>query len=189
MAEGAKTSDGRLLKQAKAGDDEAFARLVDRHKDALIAYLTRLTGDRTKAEDLAQEAFLRVYERSSYEERGLFKAYLFRIATNLLRSQQRRAQRWERLRNLIRSQSGFRTEPSQERRLLRLEAREALGRALAALPLHYREPLVLHDIDGWRYQEISEALGCREGTVKSRIHRGRRLLREALTPLAKGQAS
>jgi RNA polymerase sigma-70 factor (ECF subfamily) len=183
-------TDGELLRQARNGHPEAFAVLVDRHKDPLVNYLTKLAGTRDRAEDLAQEAFLRLFERGeSYDERGLLRAYLFRIATNLLRSQERRKSRWGKVLSLFLSSDGGSHEAMQEERLLRHEIQENLRRAIASLPLHYRAPLVLHEIDGWRYQEIGEALGCREGTVKSRIHRGRRLLREQLEPYWKGTAS
>ncbi|MEM8995888.1 MAG: sigma-70 family RNA polymerase sigma factor, partial [Acidobacteriota bacterium] len=78
-----------------AMDDDAFARLVDRHKDRIVNYLTRLTGDRERAEDAAQETFIRFYQhRHRYREEGTLKAYLFQIATNLVRSEERRKKRW-----------------------------------------------------------------------------------------------
>jgi len=184
MVDDAQTlTDGDLLTQARNGNPQAFAVIVDRYKDPLIGYLTSLVRDRARAEDLAQESFLRLYERASnYREEGLLQAYLFRIATNLLRSEERRKVRWNQIRTLLFSTNGHRSEPAQEERLLRNETTARLRQAIAGLPLHYRAPLVLHEIDGWRYREIGEALGCQEGTVKSRIHRGRRLLREKLQP-------
>ncbi|MDX1383948.1 MAG: sigma factor, partial [Thermoanaerobaculia bacterium] len=84
--------------RVKRGDSDAFGALVDRHKDVLVNYLTRLARDRDRAEELAQEAFLRLYQKSSYyRERGQLLPYLMRIATNLLRSEQRRATRWRAL--------------------------------------------------------------------------------------------
>ena len=176
------TSDADLLAGARAGQTAAFGEIVDRHKDALVGYLCRLVGNRERAEDIAQEAFLRLYQRSQrYQERGLLKAYLFRIATNLVRSEERRAFRWDRIRELVRPASSG--APAQERELLQSELRHKLERAIAALPLRYRSPLVLREIEGWNYRSISEALGCSEGTVKSRIHRARQALRERLADL------
>ena len=176
-------SDGELLALARNGDDDSFAVLVDRYKNPLVNYLTSLVRDRERAEDLAQESFLRLYERGGgYREEGHLQAYIFRIATNLLRSQERRKVRWDRIKTLIFTPDSHRSEAVQEERLLRSETSERLRLAIAALPLHYRAPLVLHEIDGWRYREICEALGCREGTIKSRIHRGRQLLKEQLQP-------
>lgn len=173
------TTDADLIAGVRSGRMEAFGEIVDRHKDALVGYLCRLLGSRERAEDVAQEAFLRLYQRSQqYEERGQLKAYLFRIATNLVRSEERRAFRWHRIRGFLApAENG---PPPQERRLLEGELRQQLLDAIAELPLRYRAPLVLREIDGWRYRAISQALGCTEGTVKSRIHRGRRLLRQRL---------
>lgn len=186
-------SDGELMAQAQAGGREAFAQLVDRHKDILVGYLTRLTGEAERAEDLAQEAFLRLFTSAGgYQERGQLRAYLFRIATNLLRSEERRSARWRRLRGLFAHSNGHGDgglAPSQERRLLAAEIGGRVGEAIAELPLRYRAPLVLREIEGLSYREICAALGCREGTVKSRIHRGRRLLRDHLEPYWMGERS
>src|SRR5690242_12439952 len=86
--------DAELMTCLRSGDREAFAQLVDRHKDAVVGYLARLTGSRDRAEDLAQETFLRLYRAApGYVERGYLRAFLFRIATNLLRSEERRERR------------------------------------------------------------------------------------------------
>jgi RNA polymerase sigma-70 factor (ECF subfamily) len=176
-------SDGELLSRAHSGDEAAFAQLVDRYKDRLVNYLASLVRDRDRAEDLAQESFIRLYERGrGYRDQGQLQAYLFRIATNLLRSQERRAARWNRVRTLLFSPGDGVAPPGQEARLLREETNDRIRQAIATLPLHYRAPLVLHEIDGWRYKEICEALDCEEGTVKSRIHRARKLLERKLRP-------
>lgn len=178
-------SDADLIARVRSGQTSAFAEIVHRYKDGLVGYLIRLLGDRERAEDLAQEAFLRLYERSSsYEERGQLKAYLFRIATNQLRSEERRALRWDRIRYLLRGSNGG--APNQERALLQDELRHELLKAIAALPLRFRTALVLREIEGWSYRNISETLDCSEGTVKSRIHRARDLLRRRLAPYWQG---
>ncbi|MDX1643947.1 MAG: sigma-70 family RNA polymerase sigma factor [Thermoanaerobaculia bacterium] len=179
-------SDARLIARVQGGDTVAFGHLVDRHKDAMVNYLTKLTGSREEAEDYAQEAFLRLYERAaSYRERGYFKAYLYRIATNLVRSAERRRKRWRVVHSLI-STNGHHAEPRQQQRVLRGEIGGHLRQAVADLPLHYRLPLVLYEVDEWPYRRIAEFLGCREGTVKSRIHRGRNMIRERLEPYVNG---
>lgn len=174
------TSDAELMAATRRGDRDAFARLVDRHKDALVGYLGRLTGCPERAQDLAQETFLRLYQRSErYEERGHLKALLYRIATNLVRSEQRRERRFRLLAPLLGRPAAVADEGDG---LLAREARSQVGRALARLPLRYRVPLVLHEIEGWSYADVARQLGCREGTVKSRVHRGRRRLKEMLAP-------
>lgn len=177
-------SDGQLLEAARDGDRIAFARLIDRHKDALVSFLTRAAGQRDDAEDLAQESFLRLYERSgAYREEGKLRSYLFSIATNLVRSRERQKRRRQTLRTIfLHSSNGHGAPAPQQRGLLRQELQDQLSRAIAELPLRYRTPFVLYEIEGWSYRQICELTGCREGTVKSRIHRGRRWLRERLEP-------
>ena len=172
--------DGALMILIAEGDQDAFTRLVDRHKDALVAYLYRLCGDHGLAEDLSQEAFFRLYRAAGrYQERGRLKAYIYRIATNLLRSHERRARlvRWLPLSPLIEPVAGG-AEP--ESAAEGAELRQALSRAIGELPLVFRAPLVLQLVEGWKTREIAEALRMPEGTVKSRVNRGRRRLRAAL---------
>jgi RNA polymerase sigma-70 factor (ECF subfamily) len=177
--------DAVQMARVRSGDRDAFADLVDRHKDAVVNYLTRLTGDRDRAEDLAQETFLRLFRSAgSYTEQGLLRGYLFRIATNLVRSEERREKRLRLLLPFLGRQDH--AEPAAPSGLLRQEVHREVSAAVAQLPLRYRVPLVLHEIEGWAYTEIAQALGCREGTVKSRIHRGRQYLKERLAPYWQG---
>jgi RNA polymerase sigma-70 factor (ECF subfamily) len=177
--------DAGLMVRVREGDRDAFADLVDRHKDAVVNYLTRLTGNRDRAEDLAQETFLRLFRSAgAYTEQGLLRAYLFRIATNLVRSEERREKRLRLLMPFLRG--GRHSEPSAPSGLLRRELHREVSSAVAQLPLRYRVPLVLHEIEGWAYADIARELGCREGTVKSRIHRGRQQLKERLAPYWNG---
>lgn len=180
-------SDAELMAATREGDRDAFAVLVERYKDPLVGYLTRLTGCRQRAEDLAQDAFLALYQHAGrYVEQGRLQGLLYRIATNRLRSQERRARRWRLLEPVLLSRNGHRAEPAAPQRVLADEAQRELAAALADLPLAFRVPLVLHEIEGWPYADVARWLGCREGTVKSRIHRGRQRLRERLAPYFEG---
>ncbi|MFL6201696.1 MAG: RNA polymerase sigma factor [Thermoanaerobaculia bacterium] len=175
------SADAGLMDRVRTGDRDAFADLVDRHKDAVVNYLTRLTGNRDRAEDLAQETFLRLFRSAGgYTEQGLLRGYLFRIATNLVRSEERREKRLRLLLPFL--GGGKHDEPAAPSGLLRQELHREVSSAVAQLPLRYRVPLVLHEIEGWAYADIARELGCREGTVKSRIHRGRQHLKERLAP-------
>jgi RNA polymerase sigma-70 factor (ECF subfamily) len=177
--------DASQMARVRAGDRDAFTDLVDRHKDAVVNYLTRLTGNRDRAEDLAQETFLRLFRSAgSYTEQGLLRGYLFRIATNLVRSEERREKRLRLLLPFLGRQDH--AEPVAPSGLLRQEMHREVTAAVAQLPLRYRVPQVLHEIEGWAYSDIAQALGCREGTVKSRIHRGRQHLKERLAPYWQG---
>lgn len=178
-------SDAELMARVRTGDRDAFADLVDRHKDAVVNYLARLSGDRDRAEDMAQETFLRLFRAAgSYSEQGYLRAYLFRIGTNLVRSEERRERRFRLLLPFLRREE--RDEPAAPSGLLLQELHREVAGAVAGLPLRFRVPLVLHEIEGWTYEDIARELGCREGTVKSRIHRGRQRLREKLQPYWQG---
>lgn len=178
-------TDADLMARVRKGDRDAFADLADRHQDAVVNYLTRLTSDRDRAEDLAQETFLRLFRfAEDYREQGYLRAYLYRIATNLVRSQERRERRWWLLTPFLPRQEHV--EPAAPSGLLRRELHRELAAAVAKLPLRYRVPLVLHEIEGWSYVDIAQELGCREGTVKSRVHRGRQQLKQKLDPYWNG---
>lgn len=182
--------ESELYRRARRGDREAFVTLIDAHKDVLLGYLARLAGSRDRAEDLAQEAFLRLFEgRGRWRpELGSFRSYLFRIATNLLISQERRRQRWERLVPQLTPLNGHRQAPRQERDLERRELSARLARALREVPPQFRSALILHHLEGWSYEEIAGSLDCSIGTVKSRIHRARRALAERLAEEPQGVA-
>lgn len=180
-------SDAELMARARRGDRDAFGQVVARYGDALVAYLARLTGSRERAEDLAQDAFLRLYRAAPrYRERGRLAAFLYRIATNLLRSEERRRRRWRTLLPFLApttTSNGFHLdEPSGERRVLQREVQHQLQAAVAALPLRFRVPLVLFEVEEWSYADIAGHLGCSPGTVKSRIHRARQRLKQRLEP-------
>lgn len=181
-------SDAELMARVRGGDRDAFADLVDRHKDAVVSYLTRLSGDRDRAEDLAQDTFLRLFRAApGYTEQGYLRAFLFRIATNLVRSGERRERRLRLLLPFIPREEH--AEPAAASGMLRRELQREMSAALAKLPLRYRVPLVLHEIEGWSYGDIAQELGCREGTVKSRVHRGRKQLKQKLETYWSGGAA
>jgi RNA polymerase sigma-70 factor (ECF subfamily) len=178
----ARTSDAALMAATRDGDREAFALLVDRYKERLVAYLGRLTGSPERAEDLAQEAFLRLWQSAGrYAEQGRLQGLLYSIAVNLVRSEERRARRW-RVLSVLLPVAPEACEPPAPAALLARERERHLARALAELPLAHRVPLVLTEIEGWSQRDVAAHLGCREGTVKSRLHRARRALRRKLSP-------
>jgi len=172
-------SDIQLTRDVKAGDDRAFEIIVERHKNGLINYLTLLTGHRDRGEEYAQDALVRLFQSiHRHGELENLSSYLFSIGTNLVRTDFRRASRWKRLLPwLTRSKS---TEESPHSEMLRDEVQQQVQAALSSLPLRYRAPLVLREIEGWSYAEIAKSIGCPEGTLKSRIARGRELLRKKL---------
>ena len=184
-------TDTELLTRSRASDPQAFALLVDRYKDQMVNYLARLTGCRDRAEDIAQETFVRFYKQlHRYRDEGTLSAYLFRIATNLVRSEERKKRRWRMLQPIFANSSigsnGHHPPVSPQADALATEAHRQVTQALASLDVLYRAPLVLREIEGLSYHEIATALGCSEGTVKSRLHRGRQHLKKNLLPYWNG---
>ncbi len=186
-------SEAELIARSRERDQQAFTELVDRHKDRMVNYLARLTGCRDRAEDFAQETFVRLYlQLGRYREEGALTAYLFRIATNLVRSDERRRRRWSLLKPLLETSPRMKTSnesspaTSPQATTLAHEEHREVTRAIASLDLIYRAPLVLREIEGLSYREIADSLGCSEGTIKSRLFRGRQLLKEKLAPYWNG---
>ena len=159
-------------------DDIEFAKLVDRYKDSLVNYLRHLTRSQERAEDIAQDAFVRLYRKRASVRDNSLAPYLFRIATNAVISQARRERRWKLLLPLFAASQPMSEPP--DRRLVTSEIQSKVAAALERLPIKLRAPLVLFEIEEWPYHEIAGALGCRIGTVKSRIFRARALMRKEL---------
>jgi len=173
-------SDTTLISRARKGDETAFATLVDRYKDSLINYLRHLTRSHERAEEIAQDAFVRLYRsRTDGWKSESLGPYLFRIATNAVVSQIRRERRWRLLLPMFAATQPV-SEATADRRLVTSEIQDKVTAALERLPVKLRAPLVLFEIEEWPYHEIARALGCRIGTVKSRIFRARGLMRKDL---------
>lgn len=149
------------------------------HKIYTMAY--RLTGDPDDAKDLAQDVFVRVYRNLDKYRPGTFDGWLYRITKNLFLDKVRRKRRirMEPLPDEDWNQP-VETDPSPEDRVEYGMLRGDIERALTTLPPTFRTAVVLCDIQDLTYEEIADATGWPLGTVRSRIHRGRRLLRAAL---------
>lgn len=185
------TSDHALLEATKHGDESAFALLVARYRNQITNYVYRMTNDYDGAVDLAQETFVRVYQAADrYQTTYAFSTYIYRIATNLAISElrKRKRRRLVSLTGFFQGRDGQEPQefnppderPLQDDSLVDTERRDAVGRAISTLPDKYRAPLILRDVEGKSYEEISRIMEMSEGTVKSRISRARGLLREKL---------
>jgi RNA polymerase sigma-70 factor (ECF subfamily) len=180
-------TDDALMQRVREGDDDAFGEIVDRYKDSLVNYLTHLVRSRERAEEVAQDAFVRLYRNAtSYKQQQRLGPYLYRIATNLIVTEIRRERRWSLLLPRLHA-STRQTAPSPDANLFTTEIQRQVAGALDRLPIKYRAPLVLFEMEEWSYEEIARALGVRVGTVKSRISRARELLRRHLAPWWTGE--
>ena len=181
-------SDEELAVLLQQHVDEAFDILVYRYKDPLLNYLFRFMGSLEVAEDLVQETFVRLYQkRTLYEPVARFSTWLYTIASNLARSELRRPYRRYHV-SIVRERdpdvdfelSLRDQEPDPERSADSRLKNERIQEALANLPETFREAVILRDVQGLRYEDICEILGQQIGTVKSRIFRGRSMLKTML---------
>jgi RNA polymerase sigma-70 factor, ECF subfamily len=174
-------SDDNLVQAAREGDEDAFALLMERHREWVRRLINAVVRDAEQAEDLTQEAFCRVHRNlGGYTEQERFVPYLKRIAVNLarnfLRDQKRRAALTEHLRR--EPPLGLIIDPLAmlDLRAMRAELRDALDR----LGPEQRQALLLHYFSGLSVEEIAREVDCPPGTVKSRLFHARRQVRRAL---------
>jgi len=163
-----------------AGDEQAFTALYRRRQAGVYRFALQMSGSEAMAEDVTQEVFLLlIREGSRYDPaRGSLQAFLLGVARNYV------------LRAVERNRGGVplddETEPCAASggdvlaHLTREETVESVRQAVLALPAHYREVVVLCDLEEMDYAQAAEALGCAVGTVRSRLHRARGLLLEKL---------
>jgi RNA polymerase sigma-70 factor (ECF subfamily) len=188
-------ADEILMEHVVRGSEAAFATLVDRYKARMINLICRFINDRDRAQEIAQEVFLRVFvHRHRYRPSGKFSTWIYTIAVNLAKNEIRRRIRargivsLDSLLEVTGDSSRFVADhgPRPDRRLLQREIQENVERAMAQLPDRYREVIILRDIQGLSYEEIEQVLGIPGGTVRSRINRARSCLQEQLGALVEG---
>lgn len=187
--------DVALMLAFQKGNDLAFEQLLDKYYGTIVNFLYRFVNDRSDAEELAQEVFLRVHRaRTNYEPRARFSSWLYKIATNVALKAVRKSRR-RGLRNPteVSQNSGSRNDipdsrPSAESVLADAELEKALRSAVAALPKNERLALILRRYQELSYREIAAAMNCTEGAVKTYLHRGKLRVRRQLLPyLDKGR--
>ncbi len=187
-------SDGAAVARARAGDEDGFRVLVERHSRSVFRLAYRMTGNEHDAEDVVQETFLRAYRRlHKFEERSSFSTWIYRIATNcsldLVRARQRHEERREPAGRL--SSDGDHseamlalpaTDPGPDRLALSQELRQKVAAALAELSPMERAAFVLRHFEGMSIDEIAQALDRRTDAAKNTIFRAVHKLRRALEP-------
>jgi len=169
--------DAALVRRAQAGEVAAFEELYHRHCGRVYALCLRMSGEPSEAEELAQEAFVRAWEKlASFSGRSAFGSWLHRLTVNVVlghwRSSGRRRQRVVAIAEVTHIDPQHRPEPRM---------RVDLERAISTLPAGARTVFVLHDIEGFTHPDIAEMTGLAVGTCKAQLHRARRLLRKNLT--------
>ena len=182
-----------LIGKHLAGDPKAFPSIVGRYQVRLLNFIYRMIGDRERAEDLVQEAFIRVHRHlHRFDPARKFSTWIYTIASNLAKNELR-----SRRRNpLVFFQSIKRLWQDEESKPLQYEdvssrpdevyqrqhLQELVDETVVQLTPHHREVFILRELEGKSYEEIAEIVGCNIGTVKSRLNRARHSFAELIRP-------
>lgn len=179
---GIEDSDFVLIRAYIDGDEGAFAKLVNLHKDKVRNLVFLTLGDAEFVDDISQDVFISVYHKlKEFRFESKFTTWLYRITVNKCRDYLRK----KRVRSIFtpikdsHHELSFRTHPEN------IDIPQLVRKGIEKLPEKLKVPLILRDIDGLSYKEIADKLECEVGTVKSRIFRARESLRFILEPYHK----
>ncbi len=177
------TSDEELMERCRNGDMAAFELIVLRHKDMLFNFIYHFLADYHRAQDIAQETFLRVLNNSGkYKSRDRFKTWLYSIAANLCKNELRDRKRHK---TLSLEDSALEIENnhiylSPDESYEREEITNLVKVAIKSLPDDQRLAIVMREYQDFNYEEIASVLKCSVGAVKSKIHRARQSIKKML---------
>jgi RNA polymerase sigma-70 factor (ECF subfamily) len=177
-----------LARQAAAGDESAFERLYRAHSGRVFGLCLRMSGSRHRAAELTQDVFVHIWQRlGSWRGESALSSWIYRLTVNLVLSNVRGEQRRQnREMTDADTEGGERTGEDRARAELGVVRPASVGeaidleRAIAALPTGARTVFVLHDVEGYKHEEIAKMTGTAEGTCRAQLHRARKLLIEAL---------
>jgi RNA polymerase sigma-70 factor (ECF subfamily) len=176
----------RLVEQSKQGDEEAFGILVKKYKTKVFNLAYSFTRDRETADDMAQEVFIKVYYAlEKFKFKSSFGTWLYRLAANHFKDYLRKHAKERHV-----SIDALGREPSlsedeikkKEKAQEAADRKKLLYRALQSIPEKQQVILILRDIQGHSYEEIAGILKLSPGTVDSRLHRARKMLRKKIAP-------
>lgn len=186
VVDGNPLSDEELIEKFQNGDNYAFDQLVRRYKEPLLNFVYRFVGDIIEAEDIVQDTFLRVFKNKHYYKNvAKFSTWIYTIAGNLAKTELRRRKR-RKLFSIHRDTQDEKEwdlpdiETSPEKEVNTRVTEKIIQKAINNLPEKFREVVVLRDIEGFSYEDISEIIRVPLGTVKSRVNRARLRLQEDL---------
>jgi len=184
------TDDAEVMLRVKAGDETAFAYLVQKYRRPMVSFMYRMSHNAAAAEDLAQEVFLRVYRsRESYEASAKFTTWLYRIATNLAVNHARDT-RHERPENTVSldepdEETGLTVDvpdgsATAEETIMKRERMAAIRQRVQALPERQRTAVIMHKYQQMDYRQIADVLKLSESATKSLLFRAYETLRGQL---------
>lgn len=180
--------EAELIERATKGDTKAFGALVERYQRRVVGVALAVVHNQEDALELAQETFIRAYENlGKFESRSSFSTWLYRIAANLAIDFRRREVRHPTVRG-EEAENELRRLPSalgdSFKAARRSEVAQRIDAALKELTPEHRAVILLREVEGLSYDEISEVMQCPRGTVMSRLHYARNHLREILKDLS-----
>ena len=177
-------NEDKLITRAAKGDASAFNELLGMHEKKMYAVCLRMCANTEDAQDCLQEAMLRIFRSiSSFKGQSTFSTWVYRVTMNTCLDELRKKKNKQStsLDGLLETGwSPANEDDTPERHAIAGEKREAIRSAIAELPEDMRSAIVLRDVQGFSYDEISSILGINVGTIKSRISRGREKLREKI---------
>ena len=175
------TPERELIERCRQGDETAFRELVDQYKGLVFALIARSVPNRDRAEELAQDVFLKVHKGLPYfRGESKLSTWIYRIVVNAL-SQQRPDLATASLDDVREGEDQPRLQPAaDDRSLSDLIVRDRVQKAIERLPIHYQVLINGHYMKGMRYEELAAALDMPMGTVKTHLHRAKRQLRQLL---------
>ena len=183
-----KLSDEELLRRMQAGDADAFEKLYDRRQPGVYRFALRMSGSSAFAEDISQDVFMALMRDAHQfdESRGTVASYLFGITRHRVLRRLERERTFVSITNQDEDDESsvdellFSTEHHPLQVLARQEMIAAVQQAVLSLPPHYREVVVLCNLEEMNYEQAAQSLGCPVGTVRSRLNRARAMLVEKL---------
>lgn len=182
-------ADDEFIKRSKSGEIEAFEELVLRYEKRVYTIAYRYMGNREDASDLAQEALIKVYKNlKKFRGESSFSTWLYRIVANVCRDalRKRAGKKEASLDSPISTSEGELkrevedTSPTPDILLEQREQADYIQEMISRLDPKYRVVIVMREIQGFTYEEIASQLGCSLGTVKSRLSRARKILRDSI---------
>jgi RNA polymerase sigma-70 factor (ECF subfamily) len=189
MGEDANEEDVALMALVARGDESAFARLVEKHQQAVLGTVAKMTNQSPDTEDIAQQVFIRLWKSAKrYQPTAKFTTFLFTITRNLVFNASRQKSRRKEHSLDQQEDDWHRTAEDQstsarpDDNLAQQELREVVDRAIAALPEKQRLAVILRRYEQMPYEEIASVLELSVSAVKSQLFRARTALRESLEP-------
>ncbi len=171
----------KLIKEAQDGDLESFGRLIDKYKDRIFRMAISFCKDKVEAEELVQLVFIKLWKKiKKFKYRSTFSTWLYRVSHNTFYDHIRKKKRRKDKQVSVSKLNYLRHDQNPYDKMVEKEVTGLLREALSEMSEEFSMAVIFYDIEGRSYKEISKIIGIPIGTVKSRLYRGRKILKEKL---------